>query len=358
MYNTNYMKKFFRAISFVSLIAMLFVGVGCGKTDNQNINSYNDLSNQSQSQNQNSNYIPKKEVTPEEPTPLAYLLLDQNSLVTVTRGEQQTEGKNNMELLLGDTIKVDAGQAKLLYPDYGISLLTQDTVVTILPDGEPGEDGLGVQLLLEAGKVWTRLEQLLGSDDTFTVEASEVVATVRGTAFGMQIIDGNVQIIVADHQVSVSTREALRSAKDLKNAITLSAGNQVTIDPQEIHTKEDPRPQLLPKIKALTTAEKQDPDYLFAIQKINVESLKKPVNPFKWSAQLLLDPRFRTRLTPQQILRAEAYIKWYSEHQLELKQQESDSIKLLDVQFQAPDRAVSETESSSPTTSPATQGPQ
>ncbi|MBU2566012.1 FecR domain-containing protein [Patescibacteria group bacterium] len=351
------MKQYIKFFGLIALMTIVVMGAGCKKADKQNINDYSDLSDQTRVQDKNSDYVPQKDVAAEEPTALAYLILDQDSIVTVLRGEEQTEGKNNMELLVGDSIKVDAGNAKLLYPEYGMSLLSQGSIITLLPDGDPKNDGLGVQLLLEAGKVWTRLEQLLGSDDTFTVEASEVVATVRGTAFGMQLVDGDVQVIVADHQVSVSTREALRAAKDLTNSITLSAGNQIRINPQDIHAKPDPRPLLLPKIKALTSAEKQDPDYLFGVQKINLDLLKKPENPFKWSAQLLLDPRFRTRLTPEQILKVEAYIKWYRDHRLELQQQETDSIRLLDVQFQAPDRDINSQESSTPTSSPNLIGP-
>ena len=66
-----------------------------------------------------------------------------------------------------------------------------------MPDGEAGT-GLGAKIILEAGKVWTRLERLLGRDETFSVESSDVVATVRGTAFGVSLIDGDVDVTVAD----------------------------------------------------------------------------------------------------------------------------------------------------------------
>ncbi|MFZ6015966.1 MAG: hypothetical protein ACOYUZ_06490 [Patescibacteria group bacterium] len=277
-----------------------------------------------------------------DPHGLAYLQLTREAKVTVTRGDESTEGVNNMELYAGDEIEVLAGEARLLYPEFGISILPQGTKITIIPSDKSQNGGFNVDIILEAGKIWTRLEKLLGMDEDFSVESSDVVATVRGTAFGVSIVNGEVDVTVAGHQVSVSSRKALQGAEGLAKAVTLAAGNSIRVNPATIKNLENPRNTLLNKLRKLSDAEKQDIFYRFSTKSLNPEDLKKPTDIFRWSAPINIGDKLKDRLTPLQIKRLEAIRARMLEIRTQrLQDEELMRAKILqDVKFQAPLREV------------------
>lgn len=295
-----------------------------------------------------------------EPPVLAYLQMTQGAQIVVSRDTQQTDGVPDMALFAGDHLDVLSGEAWLLYPDTGMSVLETGTKVTLIPDGDLAEDGLGLRLLMEAGKIWTRLERLLGVNEDFSIEANNVVATVRGTAFGMQFVNGDLDIVVADHQIKVSTKAVLNTGKTTSDYIILAAGNGVRVNPQEISKLTDQRSLLLKKMRILTEVEKKQPGYVFGLRKLDPEVLKKPVKPFIWSAMLSLNPDLRSRLTPEALRRWEAYVGWYRLHQAELL--EAKRLRMADsayqIKFQPPLRDITLLEMTAPTDAPTINGPE
>jgi len=351
--------KFRFAILAISLVALAFLGWGCNKsTENVERRTNNGRKNPVVQQQQTTTTITTtaEDATAEEPTALAYLLLAEGAKVTVTRDGSSMDGVSEMELLTGDTIEVTAGDAYLQYPDTGMSALQAGTKVTIIPDGD-STNGLGAKIILEAGKVWTRLERLLGRDETFSVESSDVVATVRGTAFGVSLIDGDVDVTVADHQVRVATKTMLNTGKLLTESVLLAAGNGIRLNPLELVKTADIRAIMQKRLRVLSAMEKKDEGYLFGTRKILPERLKRPAMPFRWSAAMVLRPELLQSLTAEQLRRIKANALWLQQNATELKQAEAiyrtRSIRPL---FMPPLRSVNLLDQT-PTTTPSVRGP-
>lgn len=351
----------------VGIAGLVFFGWGCNKraseptASNQQVNGVkNSVAVNTGAQATGSSVGVNDALVELEPPVLAYLQMTQGAQIKVSRDTEQTDGVPDMALFAGDRLEVISGEAWLLYPDTGMSVLETGTKVTLIPDGDIGEDGLGLRLLMEAGKVWTRLERLLGVNEDFSVEANNVVATVRGTAFGMQFIDGDLDIVVADHQIKVSTKAVLNTGKTTSDYIILAAGNGVRVNPQEISKMTDQRALLLKKMRVLTDIEKKQPGYIFGLRKLDPEVLKKPVKPFIWSAMLSLSPDLRSRLTPEALRRWEAYVDWYRRHQAELL--EAERLRMADsayqIKFQPPLRDITLLEMTAPTVAPSINGPE
>ncbi|MDD5438532.1 MAG: hypothetical protein PHC70_05345, partial [Patescibacteria group bacterium] len=164
------MRKSLNFMALATVFAGLsFFGWGCSQQQPTVINQPVDQTQTATTTEINATTT--EEVVAVQPKPLAYLLLTKEADVKVRRGVDETNGVPEMELYEGDEVEVISGQARLLYPDTGESVLPQGTKLRLLPQGQPGENGLGVQLWLEAGKVWTRLERLLGKDESMSVDA-------------------------------------------------------------------------------------------------------------------------------------------------------------------------------------------
>ncbi len=353
----NRMKKIYHFLALTMALAGLsFFGLGCAKPQ-PTVTSQ--PTNQAQTATTTEiNTTTTEEVVAVRPKPLAYLLLTKDADVKVRRGVDETSGIPEMELYEGDEVEVVTGQARLLYPETGESVLPQGTKVRLLPQGQPGENGLGIQLWLEAGKVWTRVERLLGKDEAMSVEANNVVATVRGTGFGIGLNDGKVSVIVADHQVDVSTSVVLNVGSTITQGVTLAAGNGITVDPSTITKMTDIRTELMKNIRTLSSTEKKQPEYIFAQTKIAPAELIRPANPYIWSALMAWDDRWSERLQPENIKQWLGSILWIQQHQDELIQAERvyQASTSTIIRFQAPLRSV-EFFNLTPTTTPSLRGP-
>lgn len=287
-----------------------------------------------------------------EPVALGYLQLTQGARATVSRNGESTEAANDMELYAGDTVEVVAGEINILYPETGMSLIEAPAKFTILPDEGAGDEGIGTKLLLEAGKVWTRLERLLGKEESFSVEASNVVATVRGTAFGVAIADGNVDVSVAESQVKVIGQAMLNTGKMTSSSVLIAAGNAVRINPNDLVKTANLRTVMQRQIRTLTTSEKQDLGYIFALRKFAPGRLTKPVEPFRWAVPPVLD-NIRARLQSAQLQRWQAMISWMQANRNMLERAQAQlRLEQVPVRFAPPLRQILDLELMAPTTTP------
>lgn len=293
------------AMFFVAILALF--GAGCGKSDPKtSVVIPADNGNQIVNQNQNTDNQakPKQQVEVGDPDILAILLLTQGSSVTVIRGEEQTEGVHQMELYAGDNVYVQSGEAQLLYPEVGLSILPQGTKLTIIPGTEQADGNFSTWIILEAGKIWTRLEKVLGVGEGFNVESNNVVATVRGTAFGVSVENGTINVTVADSQVQVTSRQALSAlSKVAEQAVIVSAGNAIKVKPADISNVETVRKILLPKLVKVPDTDKKDVYYRFGLKALDLETLKKPDQTFKWSAPINISQILQDRLSADQLER-------------------------------------------------------
>ena len=127
--------------------------------------------------------------------------------VTVMRNGSALTLTPFMPLIVGDRIETGAdGHAEIGWTGYGRTLIASNSKLTITAvDQGSNDDGITAKMKLEGGRIWTRLEKLLSGGSSFEVKASNVVATVRGTSFGVGLDQpGQVEVKVAESNVQVS----------------------------------------------------------------------------------------------------------------------------------------------------------
>ena len=139
--------------------------------------------------------------------------------VTIFRADMQLTGKDNLVLIEGDRIVVAKdSEATMFWPGYGKTQIASESELIVTQFEQPAEKtSLKVSLQLLTGRVWTRLEKLLETDSSFDVHANDVVATVRGTSFGVKKQPGLVRVDVMEHTVEVMR---FRNARTMKLTAT------------------------------------------------------------------------------------------------------------------------------------------
>jgi hypothetical protein len=222
---------------------------------------------------------------------IAYLHIE-NGAAKVTRGSTTSDAFDETELLSGDRVLVVSGDVTLVYPDAGMSKLDPGTDIVILADGEDGTVFTEVQLT--AGTIWTRFEKLFGPNEHFSVQANGVVATVRGTAFGVSMENGSIDVQVAEHEVEV-TSEALQSAKDQKHSkVSLKAGKALRLTAREMSDQKDTG--MMKKIRSLTPAEEKKAGFAFMMKKLDKKQMERPQNPSRMKGASTIPTSFQPRM--------------------------------------------------------------
>ncbi|MBU2612959.1 FecR family protein [Patescibacteria group bacterium] len=273
---------------FLLLVAVVLVGVGCFRLSPRVVQD---------------DVTPQVADTAIDIAPMAVLALDGTG--TLTRGDQTHELVDGLELLPGDTIVAETGSVVLVYPDAGVSKLAPGTTITLLPDGE-GEGSVFAHIELTAGSIWTRFERLLGFDERFSVNANNVVATVRGTAFGVVAVAGEADIQVADSEVEVSLLDARKNPTLADKVVRIGVGQALRIGASSL--KDLDIAAARNRLRTLTAQERTRAEYRTIAQPLAATLLKK-----RASVRLDLLPdipeRFRDRIDPvmlERILRLNA----------------------------------------------------
>jgi hypothetical protein len=162
----------------------------------------------------------------------------------VKRGKALFRAAPNFKLHAGDVIEASqASTTDILWPDYGQTLLAAGSVVS-LSDAKEDSQSFIIKLKLESGRVWTRLQRLLGPESAFDIQAANIIASVRGTSFGVGLLPAFVQVQVKESSV------ALNSSQPQVQETLVTAGQDVDA-PIASSTIPTPRP--------LTPQELQDP---------------------------------------------------------------------------------------------------
>lgn len=220
-------------------------------------------------------------------TAMAYLKLNGGE-ADVTRGGIKVAGEDGLELASGDRLTVASGTVFVVYPDSGASQLESGTDLVLSVD--ESKPGMVMQLELVAGRVWTRFERLFGKEEYYAVSSNGVVATVRGTAFGVSADDGVVDVQVADHDVEVTTESGGPSQwrpEKIMRALKISAGEGLKIATRGAL----PDIQLLKtSIRRLNVSERLTQGFKFGANKLLPERLRKPANPLRLKIQPIMSP--------------------------------------------------------------------
>jgi len=274
------MKQVFRIIPFA---ALLFVGAGCALFPH--IVRVPPASN---SQETALNSV-------DQTKPIAYLQLN-GGAATVTRGSETVQAQEDTELIAGDRIQVSSGDVMLVYPDAGESDLSAGADVVLTSDG-PGTGDVFTELRVVAGDVWTRFERLLGSNEHFSVEANGVVATVRGTAFGMSVQGEDVDVQVADHFVDVTAEQDENVATAPQAIPTMHLTNGQGFHVSKSQLKQYGMAKMAFAVRQLDKKDKQKKGFVFGTTKISSGKMKKPLKPVKLDiAPAALPPDIQQRM--------------------------------------------------------------
>ncbi|HWQ99918.1 MAG TPA: FecR domain-containing protein [Candidatus Methylomirabilis sp.] len=206
---------------------------------------------------------------------------------TVVRGESSSTARLHMELKEGDAIIVaEKGRVAITWPEYGRTMADGGSSFVIRrAQSNADASSFLVNIKLNVGRIWTRLERLLGPKEAFEVRASTVVATVRGTSYGVDARGPRVRVLVTEHRVKVrqvSDREATeeeraRGISDLDLEVfpglesVVGEREEVDIDPVRGTSMES-----MFQPRALPADALEDPFIINADTPIPIEELRVP----------------------------------------------------------------------------------
>lgn len=122
-----------------------------------------------------------------------------------------------VDVLPGDRIRTgEGGEARIVWGERGVTRIDEKSEVTVEAsplDGLP-TPGAKIRLRIEGGRVWSRMLKLLDLESAMEIKTSDVVATVRGTTFGVGKSADGMQIAVTESVVSVAGTKAATLVRD------------------------------------------------------------------------------------------------------------------------------------------------
>jgi hypothetical protein len=112
----------------------------------------------------------------------------------------------SVDVQTGDEVRTGSdGSAEIVWGDRGVTRIDPGTTLTIenAPEDPLAATHVVLKLHMESGRTWSRLLKLLDADSAAEVRTDSVVATVRGTAFGVAVAPSSTtEIAVTESVVS------------------------------------------------------------------------------------------------------------------------------------------------------------
>lgn len=146
----------------------------------------------------------------------------------------------------GDTIMLDKGAVAELRLLDGSSVTLYENTALEVTRLQVGERAYHVRLDVLAGNIYNRVLRLLGTGDTFEVITPSSTASVRGTAFAVQVLSPEMSYFACDEgQIAVRMAD---------QEVTVNAGEQVIAvqgEPLEVQPQPDVTPPLLTVLSPL-----------------------------------------------------------------------------------------------------------
>lgn len=131
------------------------------------------------------------------------------------------------EVEAGDVVKTNKdGLVNIYFPDGSVIRLDLGTELKIVEaEYDLQNQKLTVKLFVNLGRVWSKIIKLSTPDSIWEVNTSNAVATVRGTAFGVEFAQGKTTIIGSEHNVAVRLRDPV--TKNLSKEEVIISPNKI-----------------------------------------------------------------------------------------------------------------------------------
>lgn len=161
--------------------------------------------------------------------------------------EFDKNGKLIKELKTGDSLEeertIDAGTgtlANIYFGNGSVLKIDSETKIKIVKGEFQKTSGkLSVKIWLVVGRVYSQIKSLATIDSEWQVETPNTVATVRGTAFGVEFSKGKSMVIVTQNKVEVSAKDPATNQIIESSKTTAKENEFIVVDEKDI-----------PKIKA------------------------------------------------------------------------------------------------------------
>ena len=154
------------------------------------------------------------------------------------------EFKSGDELDRETVIKTSVnGFANIYIPDGSIIRIDSETKITLEKENfNPQTGKLTIKIALSTGRVWSKIFELATPDSLWEVKTTNTVATVRGTAFGVEQTQGKTLIVGSENKVVVSIIDP-QSGKIIEGTeVVILPGKFVEIKDEDIiNIKKDPK---------------------------------------------------------------------------------------------------------------------
>lgn len=136
------------------------------------------------------------------------------------------------ELESGAIIKTDAtGSGNIYFPDGSNISLDPNTEITLKSASYDDEtETLIVKVVLEAGRIWSKVIGLATPESEWQVETANAVATVRGTAFGSVYLNNETNFVGSENDVEVGAKDLATGEEIAETKTTITTDDFVVIN--------------------------------------------------------------------------------------------------------------------------------
>ncbi|MDP3956189.1 MAG: FecR domain-containing protein [bacterium] len=165
----------------------------------------------------------------------------------VDSGEYIREAVSGEDVPLPVMLSASEDASAVIFFGDGSEARLDTATQLILEEGmyNPDTDTLTAHLYVSVGRVWSKIIELSTLESTWEVETATAVATVRGTAFGVKVVNGVSTVVGSEHEVSwvpvdEETRERL-----VDMGVTIKPEDVVSVTREDIRAIKENRAELI-----------------------------------------------------------------------------------------------------------------
>ncbi|MFW5704103.1 MAG: PKD domain-containing protein [Patescibacteria group bacterium] len=95
-------------------------------------------------------------------------------------------------LYIGSRVETEGVQTEIEFENGSVTRLDVSSSITLAGDQSKKFD---IRVLLDAGRIWSRIKKLTGNEESYGTQTESMVATVRGTSYGHEKLLQNGEIV-------------------------------------------------------------------------------------------------------------------------------------------------------------------